>query len=103
MVCCHGNRFRYCPSIESKIIRFGDKPHQIWLEPEGIHVHTCTAYMLHTYDYLKNCSFSLSLSLGLESTTVYPSGLSCTLPPDIQQKMVNTIGGLENATITHPG
>ena len=64
-VCCHGNLFRYCPSIESKIIRFGDKPHQIWLEPEGIHVHTCTAYMLHTYDYLKNCSLSLSLSLSL--------------------------------------
>ena len=102
MVYCHGNLYRYCPSIESKIIRFGDKPHQIWLEPEGIiHVHIQRlAYMYCIHIAL---SLSLSLSLGLESTTVYPSGLSCTLPPDIQQKMVNTIVGLENATITHPG
>ena len=62
-----------------------------------IHVlHTCCTHMTTS-------KIALSLSLGLESTTVYPSGLSCTLPPDIQQKMVNTIVGLENATITHPG
>ena len=66
-----------------------------------IHVlHTCYTHMTTSKIAL---FLSLSLSLGLESTTVYPSGLSCTLPPDIQQKMVNTIVGLENATITHPG
>lgn len=64
-----------------------------------IHVlHTCTTHVTTS-----KIALSLSLSLGLESTTVYPSGLSCTLPPDIQQKMVNTIVGLENATVTHPG
>ncbi|XP_019854087.1 PREDICTED: protein MTO1 homolog, mitochondrial-like [Amphimedon queenslandica] len=65
---------RYCPSIESKVARFGDKPHQVWLEPEGF-----------------------------ESTTVYPGGISCTLPAELQQKMVNTIPGLENAVVTYPG
>lgn len=65
---------RYCPSVESKIIRFGSKPHQIWLEPEG-----------------------------LDSPLVYPQGLSCTLPAELQQKLVNCIQGLENAKIIKPG
>lgn len=46
---------RYCPSIESKILRFGEKTHQIWLEPEGF-----------------------------SSNVIYPNGLSCTLPADLQ-------------------
>ncbi|XP_012273070.1 protein MTO1 homolog, mitochondrial [Orussus abietinus] len=65
---------RYCPSIESKILRFGPIPHQIWLEPEG-----------------------------LDSPLIYPQGLSCTLPADKQEELIRSISGLENAVLTSPG
>ena len=66
---------RYCPSIEDKIHRFADKnSHQIFLEPEG-----------------------------LTTTELYPNGISTSLPYDIQDAMVRTIPGLENAHITRPG
>ncbi|XP_031618022.1 protein MTO1 homolog, mitochondrial [Contarinia nasturtii] len=65
---------RYCPSIESKILRFGHKPHQIWLEPEGF-----------------------------DSDLIYPQGLSCTLPEDLQHKLVRSLPGLENAVMARPG
>ncbi|WP_267378211.1 MULTISPECIES: tRNA uridine-5-carboxymethylaminomethyl(34) synthesis enzyme MnmG [unclassified Sphingomonas] len=66
---------RYCPSIEDKVHRFGDRDgHQIFLEPEG-----------------------------LDDTTVYPNGLSTSLPTDVQQAMLTSIAGLERATITMPG
>jgi tRNA uridine 5-carboxymethylaminomethyl modification enzyme len=66
---------RYCPSIEDKIHRFADKTsHQIFLEPEG-----------------------------LTTTELYPNGISTSLPYDIQDAMVRTIPGLENAHITRPG
>ncbi|XP_044015316.1 protein MTO1 homolog, mitochondrial [Aphidius gifuensis] len=65
---------RYCPSIESKILKFKNPIHQIWLEPEG-----------------------------LDSDIIYPGGLSCTLPADKQQELVNSIIGLENAVIIRPG
>ena len=66
---------RYCPSIEDKIHRFADKnSHQIFLEPEG-----------------------------LTTTELYPNGISTSLPFDIQDAMVRTIPGLENAHITRPG
>ncbi|XP_011313200.1 protein MTO1 homolog, mitochondrial isoform X2 [Fopius arisanus] len=65
---------RYCPSIESKVLKFGKSAHQIWLEPEG-----------------------------LNSDLIYPGGLSCTLPADKQQKLVNCIPGLENAEVVKPG
>lgn len=65
---------RYCPSIESKVIRFGSKPHQIWLEPEG-----------------------------LNNDLIYPQGISCTLPKELQQELVNKIRGLEQAIIVKPG
>lgn len=62
---------RYCPSIEDKIVRFADKDrHQIFLEPEG-----------------------------LDDDTVYPNGISTSLPTDVQDKMIASIVGLENATI----
>ena len=66
---------RYCPSIEDKVVRFADKEsHQVFLEPEG-----------------------------LEDTTVYPNGISTSLPPEVQAAYVATIQGLENAKITRPG
>lgn len=66
---------RYCPSIESKIIRFADKDHHsIWLEPEG-----------------------------LNTDVVYPNGISCTMPEDIQFQMVRLIKGLENVKMLQPG
>lgn len=65
---------RYCPSIESKILRFGERSHQIWLEPEGF-----------------------------DSDLIYPNGLSCTLPADLQVKLVRSLVGLENAEIVRPG
>lgn len=61
---------RYCPSIESKILRFQTPRHHIWLEPEG-----------------------------LDSPLIYPSGLSCTLPEEKQVELVNSIPGLENARL----
>ena len=65
---------RYCPSIESKILKFAATRHQIWLEPEG-----------------------------LDSPLIYPSGLSCTLPAEKQQELINCIPGLENAKMLKPG
>ena len=66
---------RYCPSIEDKIHKFKDKNrHQIFLEPEG-----------------------------LEDNTVYPNGISTSLPADIQQEICNNINGLENVKILRPG
>jgi tRNA uridine 5-carboxymethylaminomethyl modification enzyme len=66
---------RYCPSIEDKIVRFGDRDgHQIFLEPEG-----------------------------LEDTTVYPNGISTALPEDVQRALVATIPGLERAAVIRPG
>ncbi|XP_026826162.1 protein MTO1 homolog, mitochondrial isoform X2 [Ooceraea biroi] len=65
---------RYCPSIESKVLRFKNSDHQIWLEPEG-----------------------------LDSPLIYPSGLSCTLPEEKQIELVKCIPGLENARLARPG
>ncbi len=66
---------RYCPSIEDKIVRFADKDsHQIFLEPEG-----------------------------LDDPTIYPNGISTSLPPDVQREYVRTIKGLEMVRILQPG
>ena len=66
---------RYCPSIEDKIVKFADKGrHQIFLEPEGLN------------DY-----------------TIYPNGISTSLPEEIQQEICNNINGLENVKIIRPG
>ncbi len=66
---------RYCPSIEDKIVKFADKTrHQIFLEPEGLN------------DY-----------------TIYPNGISTSLPAEVQQEICNNINGLENVTILRPG
>jgi tRNA uridine 5-carboxymethylaminomethyl modification enzyme len=66
---------RYCPSIEDKIVRFGDREgHQIFLEPEG-----------------------------LEDLTIYPNGISTSLPEEVQRVLVATIPGLERAEIIRPG
>ena len=66
---------RYCPSIEDKVVRFAEKPgHQIFLEPEG-----------------------------LDDDTVYPNGISTSLPADVQEALVHSIPGLERANILRPG
>jgi tRNA uridine 5-carboxymethylaminomethyl modification enzyme len=66
---------RYCPSIEDKIVRFGERDgHQIFLEPEG-----------------------------LDDTTVYPNGISTSLPEDVQAAVVASIAGLERARVIRPG
>ncbi|KAJ4677845.1 Mitochondrial Translation Optimization [Exophiala dermatitidis] len=67
---------RYCPSLESKIIRFGHKPkHIIWLEPEGLE----------------------------PNKIIYPNGISMTVPADAQYAMLRTIKGLENVKMLQPG
>ncbi|MDC3222987.1 tRNA uridine-5-carboxymethylaminomethyl(34) synthesis enzyme MnmG, partial [Candidatus Pelagibacter sp.] len=66
---------RYCPSIEDKIVKFADKDrHQIYLEPEGLNDHT-----------------------------IYPNGISTSLPEDVQQEICNNISGLEKVKIIRPG
>ena len=66
---------RYCPSIEDKIVKFGERDgHQIFLEPEG-----------------------------LDDDTVYPNGISTSLPADVQEAFIRTIPGLENVVILQPG
>ena len=66
---------RYCPSIEDKVVRFADKgSHQIFIEPEG-----------------------------LETTEIYPNGISTSLPFDVQMELVRSIKGFEHAHITRPG
>jgi tRNA uridine 5-carboxymethylaminomethyl modification enzyme len=66
---------RYCPSIEDKVVRFADRErHQIFLEPEG-----------------------------LDDDTVYPNGISTSLPRDVQEALLRTIPGLEHAVMRRPG
>jgi len=66
---------RYCPSIEDKIVKFSEKHrHQIFLEPEGLNDHT-----------------------------IYPNGISTSLPEVVQQEIINNINGLENTLILRPG
>ncbi len=66
---------RYCPSIEDKVVRFADKnSHQIFLEPEGLDDHT-----------------------------VYPNGISTSLPEEVQLSFLKTIAGLEDARVIRPG
>ncbi len=66
---------RYCPSIEDKIVRFAERDrHQIFLEPEG-----------------------------LDDDTIYPNGISTSLPREVQEAFLHTIPGLEHAVIRRPG
>jgi tRNA uridine 5-carboxymethylaminomethyl modification enzyme len=66
---------RYCPSVEDKVVRFADRErHQVFLEPEG-----------------------------LDDPTVYPNGISTSLPRDVQLALLRTIPGLERATMVRPG
>lgn len=66
---------RYCPSIEDKVERFSERDeHRIFIEPEGLHTQE-----------------------------IYPNGISTSLPFDIQQRLINSIKGFENAVITRPG
>ena len=66
---------RYCPSIEDKVVRFAERTrHQIFLEPEG-----------------------------LDDPTIYPNGISTSLPEEVQREMVKTIPGLERAAMLRPG
>ena len=68
---------RYCPSLESKMLRFGDKPrHRVWLEPESLNQE--------------------------ENDIVYPNGISMTMPEDIQYEILKNITGLENVKMLKP-
>jgi tRNA uridine 5-carboxymethylaminomethyl modification enzyme len=70
-----GTGVRYCPSIEDKVVRFAERPrHQIFLEPEG-----------------------------LDEPTIYPNGISTSLPREVQTALLATIPGLERATMLRPG
>ena len=65
---------RYCPSLEAKVTRFPDKAsHTVWLEPEGC-----------------------------DSDLIYPNGLSCSLPEDVQESMYRSVPGLENVRLIRP-
>ncbi|KAK7039413.1 mitochondrial translation optimization protein 1 [Favolaschia claudopus] len=64
---------RYCPSLEAKILRFNKDSHTVWLEPEG-------------YD----------------SDVIYPNGISCSMPEELQEPMLRTIPGLENVKMVRP-
>ena len=71
----HGVGPRYCPSIEDKLVKFADRDsHHVFLEPEG-----------------------------LDDDTVYPNGISTSLPYDVQDAMIHSIKGLENVSIIRPG
>lgn len=65
---------RHCPSIETKILKFGNKPHQVWLEPET-----------------------------REMEVIYPNGISCTLPEEVQTRLIHAVIGLEDAKMLRPG
>lgn len=65
---------RFCPSLESKVLRFKGRKHKIWLEPEG-----------------------------LDSDVIYPNGISCTMPEEHQLRVIHCIPGLEKARIIRPG
>ncbi|XP_019376018.1 PREDICTED: protein MTO1 homolog, mitochondrial [Gavialis gangeticus] len=65
---------RYCPSLESKVLRFPNRIHHLWLEPEG-----------------------------LDSNIIYPQGMSMTLPPELQEQVITCIQGLEKAKMVQPG
>jgi tRNA uridine 5-carboxymethylaminomethyl modification enzyme len=66
---------RYCPSVEDKVVRFAEKSrHQVFLEPEGLH-----------------------------DPTIYPNGISTSLPAEVQGELVRSIAGLERAEIPAPG
>ncbi|XP_010210334.1 PREDICTED: protein MTO1 homolog, mitochondrial, partial [Tinamus guttatus] len=65
---------RYCPSLESKVLRFPNRQHQVWLEPEG-----------------------------LDSNVIYPQGMSMTLPPELQEQVIRSTPGLEKAEMLQPG
>lgn len=65
---------RHCPSIETKVLKFKDRVHQVWLEPET-----------------------------LECQLIYPNGISCTLPAEAQEQLVHAVIGLENARMVRPG
>jgi tRNA uridine 5-carboxymethylaminomethyl modification enzyme len=70
-----GNGPRYCPSVEDKVVRFAERTaHQVFVEPEG-----------------------------LDTTEVYPNGISTSLPFDVQYRLVRSIRGFEGAEITRPG
>ncbi|CAG2115141.1 unnamed protein product, partial [Medioppia subpectinata] len=88
---------RYCPSIESKVLKFKAKPHQIWLEPEG-NIHLLLIYISSTR--VTNICRTMK---GLDSDVIYPNGISCTLPEEIQQRLINLIPGLETALMLRPG
>ena len=82
---------RYCPSLESKLLKFPQKEsHIVWLEPEG-------------YDSGMHTSVAAGCRADSQpADLIYPNGLSCSIPEEHQEAMIRTIPGLENAKIVRP-
>ena len=81
---------RYCPSLEAKVLRFSDKTsHKVWLEPEG-------------YDTSMSSVFILRAMLNVVKDVIYPNGISCSMPEEVQEPLMRTIPGLENVKMVRP-
>lgn len=84
---------RYCPSLEAKVKRFPQQnSHTVWLEPEG-------------YDSGRSILRYTAIAVALTSSPselIYPNGLSCSLPEDIQEELYRSIPGLENVELVRP-
>lgn len=83
---------RYCPSLEAKILRFDQKlSHNVWLEPEGYDSGDAQYFSIH--NRYSNIGYL---------DVIYPNGISCSIPEDVQEPMMRTIPGLENVKMVRP-
>lgn len=89
---------RYCPSLEAKVTRFPEKQHhRVWLEPEGY--DSGNQVSVPSFSFTESFFFS---PLYDDKDVIYPNGLSCSLPEDVQLPMLRTVPGLEQVEIVRP-